>query len=112
MQADQIGRISRHIEEFPTCRSPKICHAAAVADHEDAALLLLSAARERGFGVMTGCMISSSLAIAPAFHIAARSDFADLDGPLWLAEDHPGGVRLEDGKLRGPSLALWGGGPG
>ena len=42
---------------------------------------------------MTGCMVSSSLSIAPALHIARRADFVDLDGPIWLAEDRPGGVR-------------------
>lgn len=74
-----------------------------------AALELLAAARARGMMVMTGCMICSSLSIAPAFEVAAASDFADLDGPLWLAEDRPGGVRLEAGELLAPSPELWGG---
>ena len=57
---------------------------------------------------MTGCMICSSLSIAPAFLVASQSDFADLDGPLWLAQDHEGGVRLDGGLLAAPAGALWG----
>jgi L-alanine-DL-glutamate epimerase-like enolase superfamily enzyme len=74
-----------------------------------AALDLLDAARERRLTVMMGCMICTSLSIAPAFHVAARSDFADLDGPTWLAQDRPGGVRLDNGLMTPPSGALWGG---
>jgi L-alanine-DL-glutamate epimerase-like enolase superfamily enzyme len=57
---------------------------------------------------MTGCMISSSLSIAPALHVAAMSDFVDLDGPVWLAEDRPGGVRDEGGYLLPPAPGFWG----
>ena len=74
-----------------------------------AALDLLAAARARGMMVMTGCMICTSLSIAPAFEVAAASDFADLDGPLWLARDRSGGVRLEAGELLAASPELWGG---
>src|SRR3546814_4619122 len=56
------------------------------------ALALADAAAAAGLGVMTGSMISSSLSIAPALIIAARSAFVDLDGPLCLANDRPGGV--------------------
>jgi L-alanine-DL-glutamate epimerase-like enolase superfamily enzyme len=73
------------------------------------ALDLLQRARAEGLRVMCGCMICTSLSIAPAFHIARRADFVDLDGPLWLKHDHPGGARLESGKLLVPSAALWGG---
>jgi L-alanine-DL-glutamate epimerase-like enolase superfamily enzyme len=73
-----------------------------------AALALAEAARARGLGLMTGCMISSSLSIAPALHIARMSDFADLDGPIWLAEDRPGGVRDEAGWLWPPQQGFWG----
>ena len=73
-----------------------------------AALELAHAARARGLGLMTGCMISSSLSIAPALHVAALSDFADLDGPLWLAADRPGGVRDDDGVLHPPAAGFWG----
>lgn len=73
-----------------------------------AALGLARAARECGLGLMTGCMISSSLSIAPALHVARLSDFVDLDGPLWLLEDRPGGVRDEGGMLLPPAPGFWG----
>jgi L-alanine-DL-glutamate epimerase-like enolase superfamily enzyme len=73
-----------------------------------AALDLARATRARGLGLMTGCMVSSSLSIAPALFIAALSDFADLDGPLWLREDRDGGVRDEGGVLLPPAPGFWG----
>jgi L-alanine-DL-glutamate epimerase-like enolase superfamily enzyme len=72
------------------------------------ALALMEAARGRGFEVMVGCMISTSLSIAPAMHVAALADYADLDGPLWLREDRTGGVRLQDGMLMPPAPGFWG----
>lgn len=72
------------------------------------ALDLARAARAAGLGLMTGCMVSSSLSIAPALHIARMSDFVDLDGPVWLAEDRPGGVRDEGGYMVPPDPAFWG----
>jgi len=72
------------------------------------ALALAEAARARGLGLMTGCMISSSLSIAPALHVARTSDFVDLDGPIWLMEDRPGGVRDEAGWLWPPQRGFWG----
>ena len=72
------------------------------------ALAVAKAARERGLGLMTGCMVSSSLAIAPALHIARMSDFVDLDGPIWLREDRDGGVRDEGGTLLPPAPGFWG----
>lgn len=74
-----------------------------------AALDLAQAARERGLGVMTGCMICSSLSIAPAWAIAAQSSFADLDGPLWLAEDRAGGVSAANGVMSPPRPGFWSG---
>ncbi|MBA3940306.1 MAG: dipeptide epimerase [Sphingopyxis sp.] len=74
-----------------------------------AALDLAQAARERGLGVMTGCMICSSLSIAPAWAIAAQSRFVDLDGPLWLAEDRAGGVKAANGIMSPPQPGFWGG---
>lgn len=73
-----------------------------------AALELAHAARARGLGLMTGCMVSTSLSIAPALRIAAMSDFVDLDGPIWLAADRPGGVRDADGWMTPPALGFWG----
>ncbi|MEW4449787.1 N-acetyl-D-Glu racemase DgcA [Qipengyuania sp. JC766] len=74
-----------------------------------AALELRDAAQARGLGLMTGCMISSSLSIAPALAIAADSAFVDLDGPFWLAEDRPGGIANDHGMLVPPRTDFWGG---
>lgn len=74
------------------------------------AIELRQAAQAQGFGIMVGCMIASSLSIAPAWHVARTAEFVDLDGPLWLRDDHPGGVVLRDGLLQPPSPGLWGGG--
>ena len=73
-----------------------------------AGLELVRATRERGLKLMSGCMICSSLGIAPALHIARLADWADLDGPLWLAEDRAGGVTADKGWLRPPSEGFWG----
>ena len=74
-----------------------------------AALKLADAAAAAGLGVMTGSMISTSLSIAPALVVAARSSFVDLDGPLWLAADRPGGVIGVGGVLTPPAPGFWGG---
>jgi len=72
------------------------------------ALALADAAAAAGLGVMTGSMISSSLSIAPALVVAARSAFVDLDGPLWLSADRPGGVSGAGGVLTPPAPGFWG----
>ena len=70
---------------------------------------LLRAARAEGFRIMVGCMVCSSLGITPALEIAREAEFIDLDGPLWLQDDYPDGVSLQDGFLLPPSPAFWGG---
>lgn len=72
------------------------------------ALALADAAAAAGLGVMTGSMISTSLSIAPALVLAARSSFVDLDGPLWLAADRAGGVQGVEGVLTPPAAGFWG----
>ena len=57
---------------------------------------------------MVGCMVSSSLGIAPAMLVAERASFVDLDGPLWLAADRDGGVRDEAGWMHPPAPGFWG----
>jgi L-alanine-DL-glutamate epimerase-like enolase superfamily enzyme len=69
---------------------------------------LLHAARASGFRIMVGCMVGSSLGIAPALEIAREAEFVDLDGPLWLQDDHPHGVTLRDGNLLPPQPGFWG----
>jgi L-Ala-D/L-Glu epimerase len=75
-------------------------------------LALAQAARAAGLELMIGCMLSTSLGIAPAMLLASAVEarWIDLDGSLLLAEDRPGGVQLQDGLLRPPAAALWGGG--
>jgi L-alanine-DL-glutamate epimerase-like enolase superfamily enzyme len=75
------------------------------------ALALHAEARRRGMNVMVGCMICTSLSIAPALHVAAHADFADLDGPLWLTQDRVGGVVARSGRLLPPQAGFWGGDP-
>jgi L-Ala-D/L-Glu epimerase len=74
-----------------------------------AALLLLERAQAADLTIMCGCMIATSLSMAPAFHIARHARFVDLDGPLWLKDDYPRGVRLENGRLLPADGRLWGG---
>jgi L-alanine-DL-glutamate epimerase-like enolase superfamily enzyme len=70
---------------------------------------LLRAAKAGGFRIMVGCMVCSSLGIAPALEIARKAEFIDLDGPLWLANDYPDGVTSQGGMLTPPSPGFWGG---
>lgn len=72
------------------------------------ALILANTARAKGFGLMVGCMVCSSLGIAPAMLLGRDAAFVDLDGPLWLSEDRPGGVIDRDGMLSPPSPGFWG----
>ena len=72
------------------------------------ALALLDAAREAGFAIMVGCMIATSLAMAPALLVAAHAAFVDLDGPLLLAKDRPHGLRYDGALVHPPAPALWG----
>ncbi len=72
------------------------------------ALAMADRARALGLGVLAGCMISSSLSIAPQLWIGAVADAADLDGPWWLTQDRPGGCRVERGLIHPPSPGFWG----
>ena len=73
-----------------------------------AALALRERARELGFRVMVGCMVGTSLAMAPAVLLAQGADFVDLDGPLLLARDREPGLRYEGSLVFPPERALWG----
>ena len=72
------------------------------------ALALIHAARTRGLGVMVGCMLSTSLGVAPAFLAAMQAEYADLDGPLLLAADRVGGLEFSGSDVHPPQAALWG----
>ncbi len=72
------------------------------------ALALKMAALEEGYRVMVGCMVGSSLAMAPAMLVAQGVDYVDLDGPLLLAEDRAHPLRYDASVLHPPEAALWG----
>jgi len=72
------------------------------------ALRLKAAAQAAGFGVMVGCMVATSLSMAPAFLLARGADFVDLDGPLLLARDREPGIAYDGAFMSPPPAALWG----
>lgn len=72
------------------------------------ALAMTRRARAMGLGVLAGCMVCSSLAIAPMLWIADLADAADLDGPWWLSEDRAGGCRVDQGLIHPPQPGFWG----
>jgi L-Ala-D/L-Glu epimerase len=72
------------------------------------ALLLIKRARESGFKLLIGCMVGTSLSMAPARVLASAADYVDLDGPLLLARDREYGLYYRDGKIGIPSRELWG----
>ncbi|RWD84859.1 N-acetyl-D-Glu racemase DgcA [Mesorhizobium sp.] len=72
------------------------------------ALKLRERAQELGFGIMVGCMVGTSLAMAPAVLLAQGADFVDLDGPLLLARDRDPGLVYQGSLVSPPDRALWG----
>lgn len=94
---------------------------AALADRYDAvnvkcdktggiteAVALAREAKRLGFSLMVGCMLSSSLATAPATLLTPLADFIDLDGPVWLARDIEHGLVFRGASVEPPTPALWG----
>ncbi len=72
------------------------------------ALALTEEALALGFELMIGCMVGTSLAMAPALLLAGRARYVDLDGPLLLAHDRPNGLRFAGSTILPPSPDLWG----
>jgi L-Ala-D/L-Glu epimerase / N-acetyl-D-glutamate racemase len=72
------------------------------------ALAMADAAQALGFEIMVGCMVATSLAMAPAMLLAPAARFVDLDGPLLLARDRDGGLRYDGSLVYPPDPALWG----
>ncbi len=72
------------------------------------ALALAAEAEKRGFALMVGCMVATSLAMAPAMLVAQRSSVVDLDGPLLLAKDRPDGLRYVGSRAYPSEARLWG----
>ncbi len=73
------------------------------------ALMLARGAKDAGLRLMVGCMVATSLSMAPSHVLAQLCEFVDIDGPLLLKEDHPGGLRYEGSKVTPPSKGFWGG---
>lgn len=71
-------------------------------------LILTREAKRRGFGVMVGCMLGTSLAMAPAMLLAGMADYVDLDGPLLLAKDRGAALVYRDSYVARPTAELWG----
>ncbi len=71
-------------------------------------LALRKAALEEGYGLMVGCMVGSSLAMAPATLLAQGASYVDLDGPLLLAEDRETPLVFDEAGIHPPTAALWG----
>ena len=71
-------------------------------------LALAREAKALGFGLMLGCMVSSSLGIAPMMLLAGMADFVDLDGAALLSRDREHGLRYQDGMVYPPDRQLWG----
>ena len=72
------------------------------------ALKLKEAAQAEGYGIMIGCMLATSLAMAPGVLLAQGVPVVDLDGPLLLAKDRDPALRIEDSLIYPPAAALWG----
>jgi len=72
------------------------------------ALAMADAARALDFDIMVGCMVATSLAMAPAMLLTSQARFVDLDGPLLLARDRDGGLRYEGSLVYPPDASLWG----
>ncbi|MCJ8518159.1 L-alanine-DL-glutamate epimerase-like enolase superfamily enzyme [Pseudorhizobium tarimense] len=72
------------------------------------ALRMKAEAKRLDFDIMVGCMVGTSLAIAPAVLLAQDAEYADLDGPLLLARDRQPGLRYEGSTVFPPAPALWG----
>ncbi len=124
LPAGQDGPLAGMQRPVPVC-ADESCHAtdslAGLAGRYDAvnikldktgglteALRLKQAARAQGFQIMVGCMLATSLAMAPAVLVAQGAAFVDLDGPLLLGRDRPEGLRYEGSTLHPPEPALWG----
>ena len=124
LPADEDAALAAIDRPVPVCADESLRDTADLAhlgNHYDAvnvkldkaggftpALALARTARERGMKVMIGCMLASSLAMAPAFLLAPLANWIDLDGPLLLAEDAIPPIHYEDALMHPPPAALWG----
>jgi L-alanine-DL-glutamate epimerase-like enolase superfamily enzyme len=72
------------------------------------ALAMAAEAERLGFALMVGCMVATSLSMAPAMLVAQRARVVDLDGPLMLRQDRPHGLVYDGSRVHPPASELWG----
>ncbi len=72
------------------------------------AIKMVKAAQAYNMQIMVGCMVAGSLSMAPAVLLSGLANVADVDGPLWLANDIEHGLHFDAGMAHPPSPALWG----
>ena len=124
LPAGNDSALRHHARPIPVCADESVHRTEDVAklvDRYDAinikldkagglteALALRAAAKAHGLKIMVGCMVGTSLGMAPAVLLAQGADFVDLDGPLLLARDREPGLRYEGSSVYPPEAALWG----
>jgi len=124
MPAGQDGMLAEIARPLPVCADESCHDRASLADLKGKydvvnikldktgglteALALRDAARAEGYGIMVGCMVGSSLAMAPAVLLAQGAGFIDLDGPLLLAEDRENPLKYDEKGVHPSEPALWG----
>ena len=124
LPADQDAVLADIAHTVPICADESAhssCDIARLADLYDAvnikldktgglseALTMTKAARARRLMIMVGCMVATSLSMAPAVLVAQQADWVDLDGPLLLARDHEHALTYKGPVLYPPSTELWG----
>ncbi|HMN73056.1 MAG TPA: dipeptide epimerase [Rhodoblastus sp.] len=124
LPAGQDAPLGRAKRPIPVCADESVhdrAGLAALADRYDAvnikldktgglteALALAAEAERLGFSLFVGCMVGTSLGMAPAMLLSARAQFVDLDGPLLLARDRTPGLVYEGSLVYPPSAELWG----
>lgn len=116
-----LGKIERLV---PICADESVHHRehlSDLAEHYDAvnikldktgglteALAMMEDAKDLGLKIMTGCMVGTSLAMAPALLLAGEADWVDLDGPLLLEKDREPGLAFRHATIDPPHPKLWG----
>jgi len=124
LRAGQDAALARVKRPIPVCADESVhdrAGLAALRDRYDAvnikldktgglteALALAAEAERLGFSLFVGCMVGTSLAMAPAMLLAGRAQFVDLDGPLLLAKDRSPGLVYDGSIVHPPTPDLWG----
>ncbi len=105
--ADESAHVSGDLEKLVgryDCINVKLDKAGGLTE----ALKMCREAHELGFSLMVGCMVGTSLGMAPAMLLAQEAQFVDLDGPLILAQDREDGLVYEGAQVSPPTSKLWG----